>query len=253
MDRLIYTAMTGTANILARQDTIASNLANLSTTGYRSTIDAFKAIPLQGPGLPTRTFAVNSGTGYDYTPAVLQQTGRSLDVGLPGKGWISVILPNGKEGYTRDGSLQVAPDGTLKTQSGYPVVDDNGQGGPLNPISIPPDTRVTIGDDGTITTNPPDGAAAQITVVGRLKLVNPPESQLVRGEDGLFRTRSGQPAVPDATVSVVPGTLEGSNVSAIGSMVDMISISRQFQMQMQMLKTASDNAQQAAQLLLITG
>ncbi len=253
MDRLIYTAMTGASNILARQEAVTSNLSNLGTTGYRSTQEAFKAIPLNGPGLPTRTFAINSSTGYDFTPAPLQRTGRNLDVALPGKGWIAVMTPNGKEAYTRNGNLQVALDGTLQTQSGLPLVDDTGQVGTPTAINLPPDMDITVGPDGTITASPPGSAAAQATIVGRIKLVNPPENQLARSENGLFQTTTGKAAAPDASVSLQAGSLEGSNVSAIGSMVDMIAISRQFQTQMQLLKTASDDAQQAAQLLLITG
>ncbi len=253
MDRLIYTAMTGASHIMERQASLSSNLANTSTTGYRSTIDAFRAVPLVGEGLPTRTFVVNSTVGYDYTPAPVQHTGRQLDVGLNGKGWIAVLLPDGSEGYTRDGNLQVSLNGILQTRAGNPVIDDTGQPGPPGQITIPPDSEITVSADGTLSTVPSGGLPSQVTTVGRLKLVNPPESQLVRGQDGLFRTQGGKPAAPDANVTITPGSLESSNVSAIGAMVDMISISRQFEMHMQMLKTASDDAQQASQLLSITG
>ncbi len=253
MDHLIYTAMTGASHILDRQASLSSNLANANTTGYRSTINAFSAIPINGEGAPTRTFVTNSTIGYDFTPATLQQTGRSLDVGLGGKGWITVMLPDGSEAYTRNGNLQVSNNGILQTNSGYPLVDDTGQGGPATQISIPPDSVISIAPDGTISTVPTGATPSQVTIVGRLKLVNPPESQLTRGQDGLFRTRTGRPVASDASVTITPGSLEGSNVSTIGAMVDMISIARQFEMQMQMLKTASDDAQQASQLLSITG
>ena len=253
MDRLIYTAMTGASHIMERQASLSSNLANTSTTGYRSSIDAFRAVPLTGEGMPTRTFVVNATAGYDFTPAPLQRTGRTLDVGLGGKGWIAVLLPNGKEGYTRDGNLQVSTNGILQTRSGYPVIDDTGQPGPPGQITIPPDSEITISADDTLSTVPSGATPSQVTTVGRLKLVNPPEKQLVRGQDGLFHTQDNKPVAADASVTVTPGSLEGSNVSAIGAMVDMISISRQFEMHMQMLKTASDDAQQASQLLSITG
>ncbi|MDE2624204.1 MAG: flagellar basal body rod protein FlgF [Betaproteobacteria bacterium] len=256
MDRLIYTAMTGASHILERQSALSSNLANVNTTAYKGGINAFKAIPLNGEGAQTRTFVTNSTVGYDFTPGALQRTGRSLDVGLNGKGWIAVLLPDGSEAYTRDGNLQVSANGILQTHSGYPVIDDTGQPGPPGQIAIPADSQVTVGSDGTISTVPTgvtSSAPSQVTTVGRLKLVNPPESQLVRGQDGLFRTQSGKPAPPDSNVTVTPNSLEGSNVNAIGAMVDMISIARQFEMQMQMLKTAADDSQQASQLLNITG
>lgn len=256
MDHLIYTAMTGASHILERQSSLSSNLANANTTGYKSGISAFRAIPLSGQGQQTRTFVMNATVGYDFTPGTLQRTGRSLDVGLGGKGWIAVMLPDGSEAYTRDGNLQVSKNGILQTNSGFPVIDDTGQPGPPGQIAIPDDSEVTIAADGTISTVPTGVSGStfsQVTTVGRLKLVNPPENQLVRGTDGLFRIQSSKPASPDSNVTVTAGSLEGSNVNAIGAMVDMISIARQFEMQMQMLKTASDDAQQASQLLNITG
>ena len=138
MDRLIYTAMTGASHILERQATISNNLANNNTTGYRSAIDSFRAIPLVGEGLPTRTFVVNGLSGYDLTPATLTHTGRSLDVGINGKGWIAVLLPDNTEAYTRNGNLQVSTDGILQTNTGYPVIDDNGELVARDQIDIPP-------------------------------------------------------------------------------------------------------------------
>ena len=90
-------------------------------------------------------------------------------------------------------------------------------------------------------------------MVGRIKLANPPEDQMVRGEDGLFRTKDGKPADADAKVTVVSGNLEGSNANMVESMVNMISLARQFDMQMKMLQTADDNAKQASGVLSVTG
>lgn len=154
MDRLIYTAMTGASHILERQATLSNNLANNNTTGYRSAMDSFRAIPLNGQGLPTRTFVVNGLSGYDFTPAILTATGRNLDVGVQGKGWIAVLLPDGTEAYTRNGNLQVTPDGILVTNTGNPVIDDNGELVSRGQIIIPPDSQVTIASDGTVSTVP---------------------------------------------------------------------------------------------------
>lgn len=249
MDRLIYTAMTGASHIMERQATIANNLANNNTTGYRGAIDSFRAIALNGPGLPTRTFVVNGLSGYDFTPGTLAATGRNLDVSVQGKGWIAVLLPDGTEAYTRNGGLQVTPDGVLVTNNGNPVIDDNGELLSRGQIVIPPDSQVSVGSDGTISTVPNAPPPSQVTLVGKLRLVDPPEDQLIRGEDGLFRTRDRKPVPPSTTVTVTAGSLEGSNVNAISAMVDMISISKQFEMHMQMLQTAQSNDQQATQIL----
>jgi len=247
MDRLIYTAMTGASHTLQQQASVAQNLANVNTPGFRSTIDAFRAVPLVGEGLPTRTFVVDSTAGTDFTPGVMQSTGRALDVALDGKGWIAVEDASGKEAYTRNGSFQVLPNGILQTKSGLNVVGDGG------PITIPPDTQVSIAKDGTISTVPSTTQKNTVVVVGRLKLTNPPENQLVRGEDALFRTRDGNPADTDASVTVASGNLESSNVNMVASMVDMITLARQYDQQMKMLQMADENAKQSSSVLSVAG
>ena len=247
MDRLIYTAMTGASHTMQQQASVAQNLANINTPGFRATIDTFRAVPLVGEGLPTRTFVVDSTSGTDFTPGVTQSTGNSLDVAVDGKGWIAVEDANGNEAYTRNGGLKLTPEGILQTKSGLNVMGDSG------PITVPPDTQVTIARDGTISTVPTTSQKNQVVVVGRLKLTNPPESELVRGEDALFRTRDGQPADADPNVKVVSGSLEGSNANMVESMVNMISLARQFDMQMKMLQSADDNAKQASGVLSVTG
>jgi flagellar basal-body rod protein FlgF len=247
MDRVIYTAMTGASHILHQQAAVSENLANNNTPGFRSALNTFRAVPLQGQGLPTRAFVVDSTAGSDFSSGVLQPTGRELDVAVNGKGWLAVQLPDGSEAYTRNGSLQSTPNGILQTRSGLTVV---GEGGP---ITLPPNTEVSIARDGTITTVPTGNTPVQVQVVGRLKLVNPPESQMVRGEDGLFRTADKQPATADASVSVVPGNLESSNVNVVEAMVNMIALGRSFEMQMKVLQNADTNARQASQIFNING
>ena len=168
MDRLIYTAMTGASHVLQQQAAVSENLANASTPGFRAMLNTFRAVPLVGEGLPTRTFVVDSTAGSDFTPGHSQQTGRDLDVAVSGAGWIAVQGADGKEAYTRNGSFQVTPNGVLQTRTGLNVMGDGG------PITIPPDTEVTFAKDGTISTVPSGGQATSVVVVGRLKLVNPP-------------------------------------------------------------------------------
>lgn len=247
MDRLIYTAMTGASHVLQQQAAVAENLANASTPGFRAALNTFRAVPLVGEGLPTRTFVVDSTAGADFTPADFQPTGRDLDVAINGAGWIAVQSADGTEAYTRNGSFQVTSNGVLQTRSGLNVVGDGG------PITIPPDTGVTFAKDGTISTVPSSGQATSVVVVGRLKLVNPPPEQLERGGDGLFRLKGGTAATADANVGVVPGSLEGSNVNTVEAMVNMISLARKFDMQMKMLQSADNNSQRASQIMSLAG
>jgi flagellar basal-body rod protein FlgF len=247
MDKLIYTAMTGASQVLQQQAAVSENLANANTPGFRAVLSTFRSVPLQGEGLPTRTFVVESTPGADFAPGILQQTGRELDVAINGAGWIAVRGPGGKEAYTRNGSLQITPNGVLQTRNGQDVI---GEGGP---IVIPPDTRVTIAKDGTISTVPSTDQVTSVVVLGRLKLVNPPPEQLERSGDGLFRLKDGTEALADANVGVVSGSLEGSNVNAVESLVSMISLARKFDMQMKMLQSADNNARQATQIMSLNG
>ena len=247
MDKLIYTAMTGASHVLQQQAAVSENLANVNTPGFRAMLNTFRAVPLVGEGLPTRVFVVDSTVGADFAPGVLQQTGRALDVAVPGQGWFAVQGPDGKEAYTRNGSLQIAPNGVLQTRIGLNVMGDGG------PVTIPPDTEVTIAKDGTISTVPSGTGATSVVVVGRLKLVNPSPEQLERGSDGLFRLKDGTTATADAKVEVISGSLEGSNVNTVEALVNMISLARKFDMQMKMLQAADNDARQASQIMSLAG
>lgn len=246
MDRMIYTAMTGAKHILEQQSTNAHNLANVNSTGFRAQVDSFRAVPVVGPGLPTRAFVVDATVGADFRPGPMQATNRNLDVAVQGKGWLVVQRADGSEGYTRNGALKVNENGILQTSTGQTIMGDTG------PITIPPDTAVTVGKDGTISTVNNLTLPGPANTVGRLKLVNPDESTLVRKEDGLFGSANNVPAPADANVSVISGALEGSNVNVVDAMVNMISLARQFEMQMKLMSTAENNASKASQLLSLT-
>ena len=246
MDRLIYTAMTGAKHILEQQATTSHNLANATTTGFRAQLDSFRAVPVVGEGLPTRAFVVDATAGTDFSPGALQQTGRDLDVAVQGKGWITLQLEDGSEAYTRHGSLKLSENGILQTHSGVSVLGDGG------PISVPPEVAVSIAKDGTVSAIATTYKPGESTVLGRIKLVNPPEESLVRGDDGLFRRKDGQPADADAAVTVAGGALEGSNVNVVDAMVNMISLARQFEMHMNLLKNAESNANKASQILALS-
>jgi flagellar basal-body rod protein FlgF len=238
MDRMIYLSMSGAKATMQRQDTLANNLANVSTPGFRAELQAFRAVPVEGSGASTRVYSLETTTGYDATPGAITATGRNLDVAAQGNAWLSVQALDGTEAYTRGGSLEVSSDGTLTTRSGLPVLGDGG------PLQVPPNSVVSIGADGTVSAKGSDG---KNTAIGKLKLVTP-EAALVRGEDGLFRGADGGLSADDKA-RVQDGALEGSNVSAVESMVAMISAARQFEAQMKMISTAEANEKSASQLL----
>lgn len=243
MDRLIYIAMNGAKHTLQQQAVVSHNLANASTTGYKAEASAFRALPVLGEGAQTRTFVVDSTTGADLSAGAIQNTDRDLDLAVQGKGWIAVQAADGSEAYTRNGSLLVGPNGQLQTRNGQIVM---GEGGPL---AVPPDAEVTIAKDGTVSIIPMGQAPNTVAVVGRIKLVNPPEADLVKSGDGLFRLKSGLPAPADANVVLAQKSLETSNVNVVDALVGMISLARQYDMQVKLLQTAENNEQKAGQIM----
>lgn len=243
MDRMIYTAMSGAKHILEQQATTAHNLANATSTGFKSQVDSFRAVPVIGDGLQTRAFVVDATVGADFNPGPIQATNRDLDVAVQGKGWFVAQRTDGSEGMTRNGSFKVSENGILQTSTGLNVMGDGG------PITIPPDTAISIAKDGTVSAISNNTSPGPSNVLGRLKLVNPPEANLVRAEDGLFTTKDKSALETDANVNVVSGSLEGSNVNVVDAMVSMISLAREFEMQMKLMQSAENNANKASQLL----
>lgn len=246
MDRLAYLASAGAKQLLHRQETIAHNLANASTTGFRADLDAFRAVPVQGPGMGTRVFVAESTPGFDSSPGPLQATGRNLDVAVDGEGYMAVESRDGSEAYTRAGSLDVGPDGILRTRGGLAVLGDGG------PITVPDNARVTIGGDGTvsaITGNDSKNA----NVVGKIKLVSAPAASLVKSGDGLLRAVDGNAPASDPNIKLVDGTLEGSNVNPVDALVGMIAVARQFETQMRLMSNAEQNSRDATKLLANNG
>lgn len=246
MDRLIYTAMTGAKHAQMRQATVSHNLANATTTGFRSELAAFRAVPvLGGNGLPTRAFVVEQTTGADMRPGPLQQTGNGMDVAVDGDGWLAVQTASG-EAYTRNGELGADSTGLLKTRSGQIVVGESG------PLTVPENTKVSVAPDGTVTGTALDNPTQKVEI-GKIKLVNPPVAQMEKGNDGLFRLRNGQPAQADEKVKLVSGALEGSNVNSVDELVSMISAQRHYDLQLKMISNADQNARSAAQLISLNG
>jgi len=244
MDRLAYIAMSGAKQTMQAQASNANNLANVDTVGFKADLDAFKSKPVYGPTYASRVYAQDESTGSDFQQGPLMTTGRNLDVAIRGKGFIAVQAPDGSTAYTRRGDLHLTANGQLQTGQGDPVMGNNG------PIAIPPAKKVDIQPDGSISIIPIDGTVNAPAVVDRIRLVKPPESALEKRTDGRFGLKQGVPKpVPDATVHVASGVLEGSNVNPVDSMVKMIQYQRMFETQTKMIKTADQDSASADKLL----
>ncbi len=245
MDRMIYLSMTGAKTLMERQDALTHNLANAATDGFRADLMTARSVPLRQDGTATtRVYSRETTSGINTAQGALRQTGRPLDVAIQGEGWLAVQGVDGSEGYTRGGSLVIDQTGVLRTHAGFMVI---GEGGP---ITAPEGAEVTIGNDGTVSAR---SAGQPPTPIGQLKLVNPPAAELTKSPDGLIRLRGGEPAPQDEAVRVVEGAVEGSNVNVVEAMVGMISVARQFEIQMKLLQNAEGNEQRAAQLLSLKG
>lgn len=244
MDRALYVGMSGAAQTMRAQAANNHNLANASTVGFRAELIASQAAAVNGAGLPTRVNSQSLDAGWDSSSGSMMQTGRELDVALRPDRWLAVQARDGSEAYTKAGDLSVDVNGQLRTGSGLAVLGDGG------PLSLPPSTQVSIGNDGTVTVIPQGQAAAAPAVVGRLKVVAAQPQQLQRGVDGLFRPSSQDQKLDAAPGDVLAsGVLEGSNVNLADTMVTMIQLARQFELQTKVMHSADDNASASTSLL----
>lgn len=244
MDRALFIAMTGAKHNMLAQANRANNLANLSTTGFRADFEQSRSMGVYyGDGQPTRAYALTESPRADFTSGPMIETGNPLDAAIQGDGFFAVQAPDGTEAYTRAGNFAVDANGMLRTLNGLPVL------GGAGPINIPENKKVQIGSDGTISIVGQDQGPEAMVEVARIKLVNPDIKNIEKGDDGLFRQRDGANALPAAEVTVRSGMLEGSNVNAIDEFTQILSLARQYEMQVKIMKTAEENSASSAQLL----
>ena len=243
MDKLVYTAASGLKSHLASQAAIANNMANASTIGFRADRVVFDRLSLKGSAFDTRTPASAEVADADRKPGALQQTGRALDIAIPGDSWLAVQAPDGSEAYTRRGDLQIAPSGVLQTGDGFPVI---GAGGP---ITLPPLQSIKISDDGQISIVPVGGDARNPQVIDTLKLASPKGSQTVKGTDNLLYVKGGGVLPADLDAKLESGALEGSNVNMTQALVDMIENQRAYEVQANLMKSAKELDESSASLM----
>jgi len=243
MDRLLYLSMSGASQNLRAQQTISHNLANVSTTGFQADLDAYKSLALKGDGFDTRVYNQHYRSGVDFQHGAMMNTGRELDAAIQNEGLFAVQANDGTEAYTRAGDFRVDQNGFLTTGTGLMVL---GEGGP---VSIPPYQKLDIGADGSISIIALGQTADSVTIVDRIKLVKPELDQLVKGNDGLLRTQTGEIEQPDASVRLVSGTLESSNVNAVSELVSLLDNSRQFELQVKMMKAAEEADESSTKLM----
>jgi len=243
MDKMIYVAMTGARQTEYAQAINTNNLANVSTTGFRADLHSFSSAPIAGPGLDARVNAVIESYGTDFSQGAIANTGRALDVAVRGEGFIAVQAPDGTEAYTRAGNLSIGTGGLLQSGNGHLVLGNGG------PVAIPPNASLLIGGDGTISIQPIGQGPETLSVIDRIKLVKPDIATVHKGSDGLLYLQDGAVADPDGSVSLQSGALENSNVNVAKTLVNMIELARQYEMQVNVIKTTEENAEAAAAMM----
>ncbi|WP_394202849.1 flagellar basal body rod protein FlgF [Shewanella waksmanii] len=241
MDKMIYTAASGANRIMEAQAIRAHNLANADTHGFKADLERVQAqvVPSIGNGLTTRVLAQTQSNSFDRQSGELNPTGRTLDLAIRDQGLFSVQTPNG-EGYTRSGAIVPDAAGQL-TIDGRAVVGIDG------PIVLPEYRELFIGDDGRISILAAAGEV--IEEVGQLKLVNPDLQTIEKGTDGLLYARDGQVLAANDQVRVSSGYLEASNVQAVSEMIASMDLSRQFEVQVKLMKSAEKLAEAGNRLL----
>lgn len=243
MDGLVDIARTGLRGAMARQTTVANNLANVNTAGFRAEIMNASARWIDGQTLKSRAEQVDQIVAADMKGGAVTQTGNPLDVAIGGDGLLAVQSNDGSEAYTRRGDLVLSDSGLLTTGDGHPVM---GQGGP---ITLPPADSITIGKDGSIWIVPQGGQIDQPQQVDQLKVVSPAGSAVAKGTDGLFREANGGTLPQDPFAKVTSGAIEGSNVNATEALVQMIEASRAWEQQIKLIDAARDIDNSGASLM----
>ena len=243
MDRMLYLSMTAAKNTLQAQSINSHNLANASTSGFREDLSQFRSMPVLGPGHASRVYALSERPGVNLNTGSIQYTDNELDIAIDGDGWMAIMVADGTEAYTRAGDLRISANGLLENGAGYAVLGNAG------PISIPPAEKVEVGSDGTISIRPVGQDERTLATVDRIKLVNPPREQLYKGLDGQIRIKDGSNLPPDASVRIFSGALESSNVNTVEALVDMISLARQFEMNIKAMQTVQENDEAASRIL----
>ena len=251
MDRLIYTAASGLSASMARQRMIASNMANAQTIGFRAETMTSTPMTLRGQQLEVRAPTLATVKGASMVQGTFAHTGRDLDVACDGQTLIAVQAPDGGEGYTRRGDLSLTATGVLQNGDGLPVI---GEGGP---ITVPPDSRVTIGADGAVLVSDVRTPDQPPVEVARIKLASWQGTQIEKDLTGLFRVPGGPGGgfgvLPtDEDARLVSGTIEHSNVEPSQVLVEMIEAQRLFDIRTKVISTARDLDQGGAALMRIS-
>ena len=261
MIRALRTASTGMQAQQRQVETIANNIANVNTTGFKKNRLAFHSLLYQTYKAPGSNVAKDQidptglqvGTGAEVSSSTksfqqgdLVPTGGAFDIAIKGEGFLAINGPSGETLYTRDGALRKDAEGRLVTADGYRLASE---------ITIPPDAlAVVIGNDGTVTyataQSPTGSTAGQITLT---RFANPAGLD-ARGDNFYAETASsGTPteATPGdtGTGTIKHGYLERSNVQVVDELIELIQAQRNYELNSRTIKVGDEMMQQVNQMI----
>jgi len=237
MQPSLYVSLSGQMAMMRRLETLAHNVANATTAGFRAEEIKFDELLSEKTNDPTAF--VSAGSTYISRQAgQVTRTDNPFDVAVTGDAWLAFQGPNGPV-YTRDGRMAMTPEGDLRTVNGYPVLDVGGAPIQLNPVGGAP----TIASDGTITQG-----AARAGAVGLFTI--PPEARLTRFDNsGVLPDVAAEPALDFSRVGVLQGFMEQSNVNPVSEISRLIQIQRSFDSISNTLTRSEDTLSSAVRTL----
>ncbi|CDX31867.1 Flagellar basal-body rod protein FlgF [Mesorhizobium sp. SOD10] len=217
MQDSLYVALSSQIALERRLDTIADNVANASTIGFRATGVKFEDV-VSGTGPRSVSFASSGKTYLSGAHGALTETGNPFDFAIQGDAWFAIETPAGTV-MTRDGRFSMNENGELMSIEGYPVLDGGGAPIQLDPRNGPP----KAGADGSLRQND--------QLVGAIGLYNfdPGENFVRYGNSGIVPARTPEPVTDRSDVGVAQGFLEESNVNPVLEMTRLIQVQRAFE------------------------
>jgi len=245
METPSYVALSRQSALVRQMDTVANNLANVATPGFKSEMEIFTTVPIRSQvrGAPQKlAYVQDFATARDFTAGPMNATGNDLDIAIQGNGFFVVQTPNGPR-YTRFGHFQLNAAGQVVTKQGYPVLANGA------PLQIDPDDGpVQISGDGSVSADRTQGGNAQ-AVYGKLDVVDFANKDALKPEEGVMFTTDAPP-IPVAQPAIVQRMLEQSNVQPVKELTTMITVQRSYEAMQKFIDGEDDRMKRAVNYII---
>ncbi|CAL4043030.1 Flagellar basal-body rod protein FlgF [Buchnera aphidicola (Tetraneura ulmi)] len=254
MNNTINTSILTANKILKKSEILANNLANVSTSGFKSQLRTILNSPINdGKITKSNSYSFLSNIPkYDFSNGFIRDTHDPLNLAIKNAGWFVVKDNKNKELYTRNGKLEINNLGQL-TINQCKVIDKNGKF-----IYIPINCIPTFSTDGTITITSYNNNKKHKQKIGKIKIININVSKIKKNKNGFFQLEEKinknkkDVFIKNKDAKIIQGALEDSNVNLTENLVEMIDNTRQFEMQMKMINLCNENEQKANSILNTT-